>query len=633
MSLISMPECSRIRLGAVLVALGVSATPPLLADPVYPNYGFPPTNAAFPEVSGFEGFQLTAPYNTNNPFGQDDLEAIDRGFELFTTETFNGNGRTCSSCHLPDKNYNLSIEDFQGLSPADQTLVLGGTNPHLENSEAVTEAVLFNINQGAGAGTEGDIATPLGPFRSSMTIGGLGFAVLNDHVCKVGALSPATPLPLPTPPTACRGPDILVNVAGAPNNAVDDGLRDLMLGWSGEGPLEEPFPYVDGGVLKHDGDCSGIINEFAADDSSLRDLDLALATFALAAVKTHFPITQDRKPGADFDCPTKDELLDMAEFQKWLGRRFELDITLLKFKAKEAQHGRNLFSTRVATCVACHVNAGASDTQGRIKSDPVPFLTMDGHEDFEYVGGRQDLMIIGTNKTSRNGSQFLEDNVQTQFDNTLFNLPFDKGDHQLRAGNTQGGFNVQSLIEGVRNKQFFHNNGITDSIEDAIEFYFTADFKASQGGNTISNDFRRSDPHDPSTQLTGPQAREFLGGDQAIADMGLFLRSLSSLYAIADCERFIDEAAIRIELGLPPDVPANHCRFAMNDVRRMLTDVPVPKSYNHVLKDLDRIEKHLVKELEHLDNKNKKGKIGKLQALRKELAESRRSIATTPELK
>jgi len=67
-------------------------------------------------------------------------------------------------------------------------------------------------------------------------------------------------------------------------------------------------------------------------------------------------------------------------------------------------------------------------------------------KNFEYAGGRQDLMIIGTNKASRNGSQFSGDDVKTQFDNPLFNLPVDKGDPWLRAGNTQGA-NVRSDFE------------------------------------------------------------------------------------------------------------------------------------------------------------------------------------------
>jgi cytochrome c peroxidase len=624
----------RQRHPAHLVPLLVSVlllAPAANADPLYPNYGQPPSNAWFPEPAGLEGFQLAPPYTTDNPFSAAELEAIANGFDLFKNETFDGNGRTCATCHVPDRNYNLALEDFQALSLADQQLVLGGTNPHLENSEAVEEKVLFNINQSAGPGSEGDTWEPPGPFRSSMSLGGLGLTVLNNHVCWG---STANGFGLPVTDNGCPG-----NLTGS-NSGVDDGVRDLMLGWSGEGPLAELFPWWDGSELQL-ADCDGVIEEFTTDRHSLRDLHLALATFALAAVKTHFPVTQNREPGVDFRCPTQEELLDMAAFQKWLGRRFELDINQLKFKDYKAQKGRNLFASRVASCVACHVNAGAGDTQGRVKSYPVPFLTVSGQPDYYYnvsetapVPPPEDepLFLIGTNKTSRNGSQLLELDFVAQFES--FEFPFDAGDHQLRSGvlgqGQQGGFNVQSLIEAVRNKQFFHNNGVTGTIEDAIEFYFTPAFKSSQGGNTISNEFRRSDPHNPATVFpTAAEARAFLGGDQAIANIGLFLRSLAAIYAFADCERFIDELADRAALGLPLGLPSDHCRFALADVRRLFTEVPVPRSYRIILLLASTAQSQLTSAENTV---SLSGKLKKLKTARSLIASSRRSLATTPEL-
>lgn len=596
-----------------------SATPAA----AYPNYGMPPTNAWYPAPTGFEGFQLTPPYNTENPFNAAQLQTISNGFDLFTNETFDGNGRTCATCHLSDKNYNISVEDFQSLPPDKQELVLGGTNPDLENEEAVIEKMLFNINQSAGPGTEGTIAEPLGPFRASMAIGGLGFTVLNDYVC----LGDGAPVNSP------QGNPCLIGGPSPGNATIDDGIRDIMLGWSGEGSLAEAFPWWNGSGLEH-ADCDGIIEEFAADRSSLRDLDLALATFTLAAVKTHFPVTQNREPGVDFRCPTADELLDMAAFQKWLGRRFELDITKLKFKTARARNGRNLFSTRVATCVSCHANASASDTQGRVKAGPVPFLTKTGAPDFHEEA--EDLYLIGTNKASRNGSQLLELDLLDQFQ--TFTLPFDKGDHQLRGGQIgvdgvrrerQGGFNVQSLIEAVRNKQFFHHNGIEGSIEDAIEFYFTDDFRVSQGGTAVSNVFRRKNPAVPNVLYTPAEARAFLGGDQAIRDMGLFLRSLAAIYAFADCERFIDEMADRAVLGLPLKQPADHCRFALADVKRILTEVQVPSGYGIVLLVAASANATLTNAEKTVSPSNK---LKMLKSARGQIAAARRAIATTPEL-
>ena len=50
---------NKLGTGALIMAVGLLCSAQLQAQP-YPNYGFPPTNSAYPEVSGFEGFQLTA---------------------------------------------------------------------------------------------------------------------------------------------------------------------------------------------------------------------------------------------------------------------------------------------------------------------------------------------------------------------------------------------------------------------------------------------------------------------------------------------------------------------------------------------------------------------------------------------
>jgi hypothetical protein len=49
---------------------------------------------------------------------RDELVLIEQGFQTFTTQTFDGNGRTCSTCHLPEKNYNICPADIAELSAA-----------------------------------------------------------------------------------------------------------------------------------------------------------------------------------------------------------------------------------------------------------------------------------------------------------------------------------------------------------------------------------------------------------------------------------------------------------------------------------------------------------------------------------
>ncbi len=48
---------------------------------------------------------------------------IERGFKVFTTQTFKGNGRTCSTCHLPQADFNVSPADIPTLSAHQKKLL------------------------------------------------------------------------------------------------------------------------------------------------------------------------------------------------------------------------------------------------------------------------------------------------------------------------------------------------------------------------------------------------------------------------------------------------------------------------------------------------------------------------------
>ena len=50
------------------------------------------------------------------------FEQIDEGFQLFTEETFGGNGRTCSTCHIPEVNYNIFPDTIKKMSKAERDL-------------------------------------------------------------------------------------------------------------------------------------------------------------------------------------------------------------------------------------------------------------------------------------------------------------------------------------------------------------------------------------------------------------------------------------------------------------------------------------------------------------------------------
>ena len=71
------------------------------------------------------------------PTGYPDAALINAGRELFFKETFNGNGRTCGTCHPEDNNFTIDPE-FIGTLPDDDPLFVAERaepNPLSENFE------------------------------------------------------------------------------------------------------------------------------------------------------------------------------------------------------------------------------------------------------------------------------------------------------------------------------------------------------------------------------------------------------------------------------------------------------------------------------------------------------------------
>jgi len=67
------------------------------------------------------------------PVPEPPLTAADRGREIFFTETFGGNGRTCGTCHRAEDNFGLT-PSFIATLPADDPLFVAETNPDLARS-------------------------------------------------------------------------------------------------------------------------------------------------------------------------------------------------------------------------------------------------------------------------------------------------------------------------------------------------------------------------------------------------------------------------------------------------------------------------------------------------------------------
>src|SRR5260221_14528251 len=69
---------------------------------------------------------------------------INRGQALFFTETFNGNGRTCATCHTPAEGFGISPKTIQAL-PADSPFFARNV-PGLENLEMLRTLGLVTVS-------------------------------------------------------------------------------------------------------------------------------------------------------------------------------------------------------------------------------------------------------------------------------------------------------------------------------------------------------------------------------------------------------------------------------------------------------------------------------------------------------
>lgn len=244
-----------------------------------------------------------APGNGITPPSYPDAALINEGRRLFFEETFEGNGRTCGTCHPEDNNHTLDPAYIAAL-PADDPLFIAerpAPNPlaeYFEKPALMRGAALILEN------TNG-----FGDLAHDYTLRSV------PHL-----LALRTSLSPPTSDGTSRPPD-------------------QRTGWSGDGaPVDlDAVPPLRG---------------------TLRD-------FTVGAVVQHLPRTLARVPGRDFRLPTEHELDALEAYMLSLGRQREFDdLTTLRLTDVRAERGRrNYLGEGLAggvPCNACHFNAGAN---------------------------------------------------------------------------------------------------------------------------------------------------------------------------------------------------------------------------------------------------------------------------------
>jgi cytochrome c peroxidase len=631
---------------------------------------------------------------------------IDQGFKIFTNETFKGNGRTCSTCHLPKGDFTISPADIPALSAHQKKLLFGTNiapgnagNGTLENTTMVQTLGLFDINDGVGGTSEevGSVNTPAGPFRASMTIAGLSFTTSNllpdfcasdsapefieNGMDLVEVVCGTLPADFPANATPIPVTDVFLNdsppTLGTLTPGVDEGTRNVELGWAGDGAITDPDIFGTT-TTKRNQDCQDAVNEANADTL---DLTKTLRVFSLTAIKTHLTRSLNRVPGVDFRCPTPEELDAIAAFQEYLGRRFELALVqgvesdaddgsdtlnnfaggtqtdpsqpVITFNDTTAETGKAIFLNGNAECNLCHFNAGANDATGLVHApnpnDPSAPFPGRNFTSKQLIDLMRCTDVNGSPTMCMNGSTATAHGLNAMIAPVVF--PQDSGDKVANgatalsstgsdcnnginsggnigcvsgSGLKAGAFNLQPLIEAARKKSFFHN-GSFNTLESAVSFYF------SPAGDTIKA-FTAPRKGQTGVQALATLATTYFSDPTATQDvlntLGFFLRSLSAVYAIADCERLVGDSVTLIDLNKPTDVQVMLCSGELDDVNRLIAgaQVTVPPNYLAVQAQAEKLKAQLSIAAEHRNR-------GKLVGIINQLKTMRQSIATiSPDL-
>jgi hypothetical protein len=378
---------------------------------------------------------------------------ITEGRNAFFNATFNGNGRTCGTCHREQNNLTIDPEFIATLPPTDP-LFVAEFNPALsQNFENPILMRKFGLILENADGFD-DL-----PNKFVMRSVPHTLAMLPDTLAPSQFDETHTPLGPIVPPVE-------------------------RVGWSGDGAPVGTFTLADGTTHQATG--------------TLRD-------FMIGAIIQHYTKTLNRVPGVDFTMPTVAQLDALEAFQKSLGRRENLKLAgagALRLKSEKASKGQEIFnnpgtivnplngtllfsqpSQGAGRCILCHFNAGAGDfVEGAVfggNSDPgtgtAPtnsnFDT--GVEDQPF---RPATLLVPAQKIPPDGGfgrdPIFRDGKFLGFGNGNVNSPFPPADLNKRT------FNTPVLVEAADTGPFFHDNSIT-TIEGAVEFYNSDSFNNS----------------------------------------------------------------------------------------------------------------------------------------------------------
>ena len=464
---------------------------------------------------------------------------VRQGAELFINETFDGNGRTCATCHPAQNNVTIDVPFIASL-PDDDPLFVAEFVPELaQNFET---PVLMR-----GAALIRENVDGFDDLAHKFVMRGV------PHV--LGLSTSLAPTNIPFDNTA------------PPNSNFPPGFPAQRTGWGGDG---------------------------SPNSGSLRD-------FATGAVTQHYPVTQARINGADFRLPSATELDALEAFQLALGRQQEVNIAALKLRDPRVRLGRELFN-RLDTgnpakptisvapntapqgprlpagkCALCHENAGANLNVRAFTElfasigQPVPTVTGNAN----FATGVNELGALPANildaahnprdggfgKIPHNGTTKLPQigNVPCANPRGGFGVVTLPGGF-LPPGLCEEDFNVPSLIEAADTPPFFHNNAV-NTIEAAVAFYNDDALNDSVGGQLL----KALDTNGIGIKLDTTQ----------VTAVASFLRVLNALENIRQARETLNgalQAILRGQSGSDINNLLDNTRSEVEDAMEVLKD-------------------------------------------------------------
>lgn len=414
---------------------------------------------------------------------------LEEGRRLFKEETFNGNGRTCETCHRESNNFTID-PSFIATLPNDDPLFVAENNSALQDleiPEMMRKFGLIRINI--------DGFDEPGVLRSVQHLLGLSQT------------------------TALGVEDVIF--PGEPGQPVHE------TGWSADGALNSAY------------DLAGNSHQ---EDGSLR-------CFPVGAIVQHFTKSMDRVNTVDFRLPTENELDALLVYMLSLGRQSTPTVSSLTFMDPAAERGKALFfgdipvqdpflDLRTNNCSQCHVEAGANNSSNFMARNRVintnlspnaptcrgEALNLPNFEDIPGDGG-----FGKSNSFTLDRADFCDDSLGGEV-NFLY--------EQTANASAAGVFNTPSLIEAADTGPYFHNNS-AETLEDAIRFYSSEAFNTSDGASGRAFVFSPTDVNDIGAFLRAINAIENARSaiayiNEALASSGKKMNIESLQLALAD---------------------------------------------------------------------------------------------------